>query len=564
MPNSSEQHVRTEGVRFHGLRSGATPLTWGQHAIWKSIKWLGPDDHYFNIPRAIPVPAGHTTEQVVAVISALVHRHEALRTTFADGPRGPSQRVHGEGEVSVDVRPAGGDLTHAQALEQAQALANRSFDHAAEFGMRYAVLEHDGGPAWLLLVISHQTTDFFGIRVLERELTELFAGGRLDPVDWFPLDQARFQQEGEGAARGRASLDHWRRTLTQVPRSHFDFPRRPGVEEQEDPERFVRLRLDSPAAAVAAEALATRCEVSTSTVLLTAAAAVIAAHSGHDTAVLQLIAGNRNEPRLRDMLGAQTENALFVLGLAGGTFEEAVRRCFLPSMSAYRYGEYHPPSMDQVHTEVQHDRGVALDLSSFFNDVRMKDRWEALPETDGSPEQLRELARRSTVEFIGAWPRQDAKYFVHATYAPDTLHLYLMADTAFLPRPVIERLLLAMEHLLVESVHGAVDVREAAEAVARPEGWTFLDACWFDRTAVVELVARAAGGKATVTVAEEGQDAPRLLAEVEVEPEAATADPAALHRAVVAALAGRTDVIAPHHYRIRTPDGDLLAEGTGR
>lgn len=352
----------TVPVHFAGLRSGSAPLSWGQHAIWKSIQWLGEEAHYFNIPRALPVPSGCSTHDVVTAVEKLIQRHEALRSTFTDGPQGPVQSVSGDGSVEVGILAAQHEVSLEDAAERAQELANRSFDHAAEFGMRYAVITVSGIPSWLLLVVSHQSTDFFGIRVLEREFRALFAGEQLAPVDWHPLDQARFQQEGEGAARGRASLDFWRRTLTRVPRSHFDFA--PVTTTPDGPERFVRLRLDSPAGAVAADLLATRCQVSTSTVLLTAAAVVIAAYSGHDSAVLQLIAGNRNEPRLRDMVGAQTENALFVLNLAQGTFEDAVRRCFLPGMSAYRFGEYHPPSMDAVHDEVRLNRGVGLDLSS--------------------------------------------------------------------------------------------------------------------------------------------------------------------------------------------------------
>ncbi|MGF1426792.1 condensation domain-containing protein [Kitasatospora sp. LaBMicrA B282] len=547
-------------LRFTGLRSGSAPLSWGQHAIWKSISWLGEEAHYFNIPRTLSVPDGCSVDQVVAALGRLVHRHEALRSTFAAGPEGPVQTVAGHGATEVLVLAAEQEVTAEQATERAQQLAGVSFDHATEFGMRYAVVTVAGVPRWVLLVVSHQCTDFFGIRILERELPELLAGRELPPVDWHPLDQARFQQQGEGAARGRASLEHWRRTLSRVPRSHFDFP--PGDGDPEDPERFVRLRLDSPAAAVAADLLATRCQVSTSTVLLTAAAAVIAAYSGHPTAVLQLIAGNRNEPRLRDMVGAQTENALFVLDLAAGSFEDAVRRCFLPGMSAYRFGEYHPPSMDAVHDEVRLHRGVALDLSSFFNDVRMNDRWESLPETDGSAEQLAALAERSTVSFIGAWPRQDAKYFVHVQYAPDTLHLFLMADTTLLPRPVIERLLRAVEALLIGSVHGAVEVRAAAgaEVAHRPAGWAFADSCWFDQAATARLVATAAdGAEVRLTVAEDGPA--RLVAELT---SARPLDPVTLHRAVVEALDRRTDVIAPHHYRVFAPSGELVAEGSGR
>ncbi|MFB6887855.1 condensation domain-containing protein [Kitasatospora sp. NPDC056327] len=560
---------RAVPVRFAGLRAGSAPLSWGQHAIWKSIRWLGEESHYFNIPRAVPVPPGCPVDAVTAAVERLIHRHEALRSTFADTPAGPVQTVAGEGAAEVEVFEAGRPVPREEALELAQRLAGRAFDHATGFGMRYAVVTAGGEPVWLLLVVSHQCTDFFGIRVIEAELATLLAGGEPDPADWHPLDQARFQQGGEGAARGRASLDFWRRTLTRVPRSHFDFARTGGPAdpadpgEPADPERFVRLRLDSPAGAVAADLLATRCQVSTSTVLLTAAAAVVAAYSGHDTAVLQLIAGNRNEPRLRGMVGAQTENALFVLNVADGTFEDAVRRCFLPGMSAYRFGEYHPPSMDAVHDEVRLHRGVGLDLSSFFNDVRMNDRWESLPETDGSAEQLAALAERSEISFIGAWPRQDAKYFVHVQYMPDTLHLFLMADTAYLPRPVVERLLRAMEALLVRSVHGEVGLREAAgpDRAPRPDGWVRADSCWFDLAETRRLVSAAAGGaEVRLSLAQDGPE--RLVADV-----TATAPgtaPEELHRAVVALVEHRTDAVAPHHYRVSTPSGELLAEGSGR
>ncbi len=37
---------------------GTAPLTWGQREIWRSLRWLGDNDHYFNSAMAFPVPAG--------------------------------------------------------------------------------------------------------------------------------------------------------------------------------------------------------------------------------------------------------------------------------------------------------------------------------------------------------------------------------------------------------------------------------------------------------------------------------------------------------------------------
>ncbi|PCG82583.1 hypothetical protein CIB93_29125 [Streptomyces sp. WZ.A104] len=463
----------TLSVPFSGLRSGSAPMSWGQQAIWKSISWLEEEAHYFNLARVVALPDGTATDGVITALGQLIARHEALRSTFANGADGPVQTVYGDGSATVTVHasppdaPGPPDETDAQAF--ADRLAASPFRNGEEFGMRYALLTHAGEPVWLVMVVSHQATDFWGVRVLEDELARLLRGESLGPVEWQPLDQARHQQEGEGARRGRAALEHWERTLSTAPASHFDFAPPPDGASEDDPERFVRLRLDSVAGAVAAQRLADRCRVSTSTVLLTAAAVTLAAYTGHDRAVLLLIAGNRNEPRLQSMVGAQTENALFVLAHGEGTFEDAVRGGFLTTMSAYRYGEYDPAAMDEVHERVGRARGRKLDLSAFFNDVRMQDRWDTLPDTGDDPEALLALRERSEVDFIGSWARQDAKYFVHTPYSADSLQLFLMADTHYLPVPVIEGLLRAMETLLVESVHGKVTPAEALSGLTLPK-----------------------------------------------------------------------------------------------
>ncbi|WP_175412146.1 condensation domain-containing protein [Streptomyces sp. TRM64462] len=460
-PAHTAEPVTSLTVPFSGLRAGTAPMSWGQRAIWKSIAWLKEEAHYFNTPRVVRIPDGTTTDRAVAAIAGVLTRHEALRTTFADGPDGGTQTVHGEGEVTVEVHATAAPLPEEEAAAFARRLAATAFRHADEFGMRYALLTYGGRPVWLVLVVSHQVSDFWGVRVLERDLDVLLRGGDLEEdAAWQPLDQARHQQEGVGARRGREALAHWERTLTSVPASLFDAaPPEDGVAD-DDPERFVRLRLASPAGAVAAERLADRCRVSTGTVLLTAAAAVLAAYTGHEQAVLLLIAGNRNEPRLKGMVGAQTENALFVMEPGDGTFEDAVRGGFLTAMTAYRHGEYDPVAMDEVHARVRRARGTDLDLSAFFNDVRMRDRWEALP--DVAPDDaaaLEELRARSEISTTGTWPRQDAKYFVHTEYAPDRLHLYLMADTHHIPRATMPTLLRAMETLLVASAHGETKAR---------------------------------------------------------------------------------------------------------
>ncbi|MEU1422628.1 condensation domain-containing protein [Kitasatospora sp. NPDC005751] len=434
-------------------------MTWGQRAIWKSIQWLDEGAHYYNIPRVVSAPPSLTVHQIENALGRLLSRHEALRTRFEQTGQGPVQHVSASGELAVPVHEAPPGEGATVADEVSRALAAEPFRHREEWPFRCAVVTEQGEPVQVALVFSHLGVDFWGVQQVEQDLRDLLAGQDPEPPAWQPLDQAGFETEGPGAARGAASVDYWRRSLAGLPPTMFPATRFPPVAGEASPvpdaaERFVRLRMDSPATAVAASALADRCGVSTGTVLLAGTAALLGAYTGNSTAVLQLIAVNRHDERSRRLVAAMTANALFSLDVARPTFEEVIRASFLAGMNAYRFAQYDPLVVDGVIDAAREASGGALRLASFFNDVRLHDRWERLPATDGSAEQLRALTEKTEVSLIGTWERQDADFFVHTTYEPDTCLLYLMADTALIPRPEIERLLRAFERLLVESAAG--------------------------------------------------------------------------------------------------------------
>lgn len=452
---------RVGSLRFHGDRTESAPMTWGQRAIWKSIQWLDEGAHYYNIPRVVSAPTGLTIHPAEAALGRLLTRHEALRTRFEQTEDGPVQYVSASGELTVPVHEAAPGQGATLADEVSRALAAEPFRHREEWPFRCALVLEQGEPVHVALVFSHLGVDFWGVQQVEQDLRDLLAGQEPAPPAWQPLDQARFETEGPGAARGAASVEYWRRSLASVPPAMFPpadgaAATKGGTESEAGTEadRFVRLCMNSPATAVAASTLADRCGVSTGTVLLAGTAALLGAYTGNSTAVLQLIAVNRHDERSRRLVAAMTANALFSLDVARPTFEEVIRATFLAAMNAYRFAQYDPLVVDGVIDAAREASGGALRLSSFFNDVRLHDRWEQLPATDGSAEQLRALTEKTEVSLIGTWERQDADFFVHTTYEPDTCLLYLMADTALIPRPEIERLLRAFEHLLVESAAG--------------------------------------------------------------------------------------------------------------
>lgn len=562
-------------VRFEGVRGGEAALSWGQQSIWRSIRWLDDDDPYFNVPMTVPVDAELSLEEVAHALKALFERHESLRTTCVETADGPVQRVAATGELTVDVHDAKDEDPAQYANRLAADLASTAFRYAEELPVRCGIVCSEGVPRWLALAMSHLSIDAWSLRVLREEWTTLLRGERLPDASPQPLDRARFEQEGLGRRRGEESLAYWQEKLRAIPRSMFDFP----TAEPEEP-RYIRLGIESPSLAVAADRVAAACGVTTATVLTVAVAAVLSSYTGHPECVMQLIVPNRHDARYRGMVGPTAQDGLLELAFDdGASFTETVKQGHMRAMATYRYGHYDPMRLVDLRRRLGDERGVCFDLSAYFNDIRPSGNWPELPATS-SVSEIEVLTKKTTTTFVGAWPSVDAKAFFATGVAPDTGQLYLTADTAYLPRQVGYDLLLAVERLLVRAaIDGDVDLGKRVEVcgldpVSRPAEWVRRGPDWFSPAAVAEVVRSATGAEHVVI--DLGSTEGREEVTAYLVPRSGYVTVEAVHEKVMAQLAGRTDAIAPHKYVLceAHPDrpDDLVAwqtcprknEGSGR
>ncbi|MFC4062859.1 condensation domain-containing protein [Planomonospora corallina] len=443
--------LRPVPVEFSGDRGGEAPLTWGQRSIWRITRWLEDGDPYFNTPWVLPVPGRPDLGTVLRALGTLIGRHESLRTTCHQTPEGPVQRIASGGRLTVGMVDAAGAPPRQAAAELAAELAAEGFDYAAELPLRCAVVMADGRPRALAMALSHLAVDAWALDLLAAEWRRLLAGEELPPPAWQPMDQAAFEGSDKGAERAERALRHWRSALERAPGTLFDHP--PGTPE--DP-RFVRVGMESAAVAAAARVLAERWSISTTSVLLTASAVLLAALTGRGTAVMQFIVGNRHDVRLRDMVGTAVQDGLFVLDLPGGTFADAARAGHRQALVTYRHAHYEPYAMMALREEV----GPA-DLSAYFNDVRTVPDWPNLPaQATLDPAAL---TGRTRTFFVGAWAEVDAKVFFATGPATHTCRLHLLTDTAYLPRATTYALLRGVETLLVRCVTEEVPLGRVAE-----------------------------------------------------------------------------------------------------
>ncbi|MGC5011954.1 condensation domain-containing protein [Streptosporangium sp. DT93] len=453
VPSSSET------VEFAGTRGGEAPFTWGQLAFWRLARWLDDDDPFYNMSWVLPVYGRRDLEAVLSALRALVERHEALRTTFAQTPGGLLQRVAERGEFTVEVFDTNVKPL-AAARDLAAAMAATAFDHTAELPFRAAVVTVDGRPRMVAFAFCHLAVDGGSLDVLARDWRSLLAGNEPPGPVWQPMDQAVFEQEGAGATRGERALRYWRTHLERVPRTMFDFPRT----TPEEP-RFIRLGMESAAVAAAAEALAARWSVSTSTVLTTAGAVLLSVLTGHDPMVMQLVVANRHDPRVAGMAGTSAQDGLFVLDLPEGTFADATRAGHRQALAAYRHAQYDAYRMMALREEIGRERGGPMDLSAYFNDARTITDWPHLPAVDppGDPAAIAALAGRTRIFHVAGWDQVDATAMFSTGPATDVCQLYLLVDTAYVPRSTTRTLLLGMETLLVAAVARDVRLAEVAE-----------------------------------------------------------------------------------------------------
>src|SRR5580692_4564660 len=139
------------GIRRRDADQADLPLSFGQEQLW-FLDRFAPGQAMYNIPLALRIQGPLDEAGLDRAVSALVSRHEALRTRLVPGPGGgPVQVVDPPRPVSVErasVPPAG-------LREFIDTEAMRPFDLAAGPLARFSLIGKEDGDLVLLVVVHH-------------------------------------------------------------------------------------------------------------------------------------------------------------------------------------------------------------------------------------------------------------------------------------------------------------------------------------------------------------------------------------------------------------------------
>ncbi|MEU9040828.1 MULTISPECIES: hypothetical protein [unclassified Kitasatospora] len=203
--------------------------------------------------------------------------------------------------------------------------------------------------------------------------------------------------------------------------------------------------LRSPALPRAVERVAAAHRVSTSSVLLAAAAAMTARLAGTTEAVLNVVVNNRFLPELTNAVSVVAGDGLFHLPDATAEFGEVVRRTHAAAIGTYRHAYYDKLALAAEIARLTAEGVELADRSCVFNDTR-----ELLPATADPGDDRTTLTW--PVEFE---PRPGLTYALDALQSPEALSLAMTANPSVLPRPAMDHFLYGMEELILTEASAA-------------------------------------------------------------------------------------------------------------
>jgi amino acid adenylation domain-containing protein len=332
--------ARMSAIPMIPRRAEATraPLSFQQERLW-FLDQLEPASSAFNVSGAVRLRGRLDRSVLARAFSALVARHETLRTTFAEEDRRAVQMVAECGAMEWTEENAAGATDDAIG-QKVRADTARAFDLRRGPLVRARLIVLAAEDHVLVVTIHHIVCDGWSIGVFLRELATLygaFGRGEDDPLTVLSVqyaDYAAWQRAALSATVLAEKLAWWRERLTGLAPLvlPLDRPRatvaRPIVGD--------RVTLTVPQETRdAMRALAGTEETTLATVALAGFQALLARYAGQDDIAVGVANANRT-PEVEGLIGFFTAMLTMRVDASGNPeFREFLRRVRTMTVEAY-------------------------------------------------------------------------------------------------------------------------------------------------------------------------------------------------------------------------------------
>jgi amino acid adenylation domain-containing protein len=204
---------------------GPAPLSFAQQRLW-FLDRLKPGSNWYNVPAALRLEGPLEVPALRRSLAVIVHRHDALRTTFPEMDGQPEQRIAADPPDLMEVIDLSAVPDHARAAEMQSRLARvlaRPFDLAAGPLFRVTLLRLAVEDHVLALVAHHIVSDAWSTGVFVRELSALYGqilGGEAPLLPELPIQYADFavwQRQWLTGETLERLVERWRSRLAGAP-----------------------------------------------------------------------------------------------------------------------------------------------------------------------------------------------------------------------------------------------------------------------------------------------------------------------------------------------------------
>ncbi|RKI63758.1 non-ribosomal peptide synthetase, partial [Corallococcus sp. AB049A] len=201
-------------------RDAPLPLSFAQQRLW-FIDQLEPGTALYNVPIAVRLEGDLDVAVLEQALREVVHRHEALRTTFVAGNPEPEQRPSPDSVFTVAVEDLTSNTAALQKRVEQEVL--RPFELAHGPLLRARLLKLDAREHVLVVTMHHIVSDGWSLGVLIREVGALYAAfvqGQPSPLPELPVQYADYAAWQRGWLQGatlQREVDYWKQKLAGAP-----------------------------------------------------------------------------------------------------------------------------------------------------------------------------------------------------------------------------------------------------------------------------------------------------------------------------------------------------------
>ncbi|HEX5752319.1 MAG TPA: amino acid adenylation domain-containing protein, partial [Archangium sp.] len=328
-------------------REGSLPLSFAQQRLW-FLDQLQPGSSFYNVPTAVKLEGALDVAALESSLSALVQRHESLRTTFHSEQGQAVQVIAPNGALPlqvVDLRSLPSAEREAEVRKLTTQDALRPFDLGRGPLLRALLLRLDEHQHVLMLTLHHIISDGWSMGVLVRELAafyQAFSQGRPSPLPELPVQYADYSAWQRGWLQGEVldkQLGWWRQQLADAPRA-LELPTdkpRPPVQTYRGATRRIQL---PPPVSLAVKSLAQREGATPFMVLLAAFQLLLSRYSGQDDISVGSPIAGRNRGEVEGLIGFFVNTLVLRSRLSPQqSFRELLARVKETTLGAYAHQE---------------------------------------------------------------------------------------------------------------------------------------------------------------------------------------------------------------------------------